>query len=266
MCLNDDTANYHATSGNNLPADLADINALGSLWSASKFQACRCDGGWGGSDCSQRQCPRGDDPETVCDEDLGNDVQEITCTDIPVDTQTYFSLRLTDQLGHRFSTRAIVAPAHADSTTDVGRLANAQAVSASIQTALEALPNFAVPQVEVSRNEATFDYEGPSASPTKINTVTYEVTFRDPRTSGALPLMDVFYLQSCASGVQPKFEPATAAPDFACTVTRKATTAGVAYRENLECSNRGLCNRKTAECNCFDGYTGVSCDTVAQTD
>merc|ERR1712146_193041 len=55
----------------------------------------------------------------------------------------------------------------------------------------------------------------------------------------------------------------TAAAVFECTVKRKAADPTVANRENKECSGRGLCNRKTAECNCFDGYTGLSCDTVA---
>merc|ERR1712000_616677 len=75
-----------------------------------KFQSCRCDGGWGGNDCSLRQCPRGDDPETACDEDLGNDVQVVECDNLFATKEAYFKLRFTNQLGHRYNTRAVVVP------------------------------------------------------------------------------------------------------------------------------------------------------------
>jgi len=32
---------------------------------------------------------------------------------------------------------------------------------------------------------------------------------------------------------------------------------------HMECSNRGLCDRKTGECECFDGYTGIGCGRQA---
>merc|ERR1712072_888010 len=34
-----------------------------------------------------------------------------------------------------------------------------------------------------------------------------------------------------------------------------------------ECSNKGICNRKTGECECFDNYDGISCErTVCPND
>lgn len=32
---------------------------------------------------------------------------------------------------------------------------------------------------------------------------------------------------------------------------------------HMECSNRGLCDRKTGECECFDGYNGIACGRQA---
>merc|ERR1712054_343161 len=31
----------------------------------------------------------------------------------------------------------------------------------------------------------------------------------------------------------------------------------------MECSNRGLCDRKSGECECFDGYTGIGCSRLS---
>lgn len=37
--------------------------------------------------------------------------------------------------------------------------------------------------------------------------------------------------------------------------------------ESVECSNKGLCDRKTGECQCFEGYDGVACErTVCPND
>ena len=41
------------------------------VWDALKTQACSCDYGWSGADCSQRECPRGDDPLTTTAADCG---------------------------------------------------------------------------------------------------------------------------------------------------------------------------------------------------
>jgi len=42
------------------------------LWDANKNMACECDSGYTGFDCSQRVCPRGDDPLTVTKSVCGN--------------------------------------------------------------------------------------------------------------------------------------------------------------------------------------------------
>jgi len=277
---------------------------------------------WGGNDCSLRQCPRGDDPETQCADEQGNDIQYVTCSNLQATTEQFFNLRFTDLLGNRYNTRAIVIKPH-DQTPSAANAATIsppymKAASHSIQTALESLPNFAIPQVEVTTvdptkvNTQTGAFEatdrvtfqqGPdvcndvkdldncqtkqecnakgkkcktvkdedncatkkvcTAGPVDYNvayTLTFEIKFTDARNSGKQGLLEVRSDVKCDSGVQPKF---TNTADPTCTVTRLAPKSDL--RENAECSNRGLCNRKTAECNCFDGYTGLACDTVAQT-
>merc|ERR1712072_1655520 len=136
----------------------------GNLWSADKFQGCKCDGGWGGNDCSLRQCPRGDDPETQCADEQGNDIQYLTCTGMKSNTEQYFNLRFTDLLGNRYNTRAIVIHKYPDgkAPTKANQVDNfdttvtppyLKAASHSVQTALESLPNFAIPQLEVTTTD-----------------------------------------------------------------------------------------------------------------
>merc|ERR1711965_463329 len=152
-----------------------------------------------------------------------------------------------------------------------------KALSHSIQTALESLPNFVVPKLEVTtpekinipRNVVQNKKKGKVISETITYTVDqkftikFDLAFTDARNSGKQAMLELEADMKCASGVQPKFEN-VAGQNPTCTVTRKEQSDSV-LRENAECSNRGLCNRKTAECNCFDGYTGLACDTVAQT-
>jgi len=278
--MNDDISNYHAAGNANLPAGDVDINTWGNLWASDKFQGCNCDGGWGGNDCSLRQCPRGDDPETQCADDLGNDKQTISCTGVHAQQEHSFKLRFTDMLGNRYNTRAIVIRPHDPAVDETNAAtvgpAYTRAAAHSIQTALESLPNFAIPSVEVTHETEIPGYstgielqncnnKGKNCDEVEVTdhglpyALSFEVHFTDARNSGKQSLLEVETNMKCGSGVQPKFDNST----LACEVTRSLSP--IDYRENTECSNRGLCNRKTAECNCFDGYTGLACDIVAQT-
>lgn len=281
--MNDDLANYHAAGRNFLPDADTDINTWGNLWSSKKFQGCKCDGGWSGNDCSLRLCPRGDDPETQCADELGNDQQIIKCTNVIPNKNQYFKLRFTDQLGNRYNTRAIVLKGN---TAFVGTMDDAfyktetlkytKGLTHSIQTALESLPNFVIPKVEVTtpddpqiiKQVTTTKKKGKTTTTTTykpespLASIEFTIEFTDGRTSGEQVLLEIEQNMQCEHGVQPKF---VNEAEPTCTVARRANQEPKQMRENAECSNRGLCNRKTAECNCFDGYTGLSCDILAQT-
>jgi hypothetical protein len=49
-------------------------------WDSDHIQACVCDAGYFGTDCSQRRCATGDDPLTLCDSKNQGMVQEIRIT------------------------------------------------------------------------------------------------------------------------------------------------------------------------------------------
>lgn len=239
VCLTDNTAFFRSgTDGNSnswgdvIPdaEQVAGADTFGANWQRSKFQQCMCDRGYEGYDCSLRRCPRGDDPETSCDDELGADIQQFACSQDTVGV-AYFNLAFQDQMGGHYHTRSIKYDPNA------GDEANAE----SVQDALEALPNFAIPSVEVDFDGADFD-----------------VTFVDATTTGQQSLLELSTSNDCESGQQPKLG---ANNDFTCNITRNVLTVED-YKEQVECSNRGTCDRDSGICTCFSGYYGLACDQV----
>merc|ERR1719446_1256415 len=128
--------------GSNIPAYSkgAGTSTWGIHWPWLKYQQCHCDAGYEGDDCSLRQCPKGDDPETDCNTDRGYDYQQISCDFQGGATSGFFQLRFIDQFGGEYDTRPIKIDARTVTPTE-GLSADENANS--IQDALEALPNFA---------------------------------------------------------------------------------------------------------------------------
>jgi hypothetical protein len=196
-------------------------------------------------------CPKGDDPETECANDLGNDKQQITCAFAKDKDgvgavelkKAFIYLRFTDQFNGVYDTRPILI----DTDKKEAEVAN------SIQDALEALPNFAIPQIEIDVDLAN------KKAPV------IDVEFTDGHNTGKQPLLVVMDHAPCKSGSQPKFEKVTlvsgAKADITCSVKRIALTNNE-YKEHATCSNRGVCDQSTGLCNCFDGYFGSACDNV----
>jgi len=218
----------------------------GIHWPWLKYQQCHCDAGYEGDDCSLRICPKGDDPETECVTDRGQDHQELSCDfEDPAVQTAFFQLRFTDQFGAEYDTR----PIKIDAT-----LMSEEENANSIQDALEALPNFAIPEVEIDVDLAT------PASPV------VKVFFTDGHNTGQQQLLQVVARAACESGSQPLFRVANTDPvkgDIRCTVSREDPfPQGTVYKESATCSNRGICDQSTGRCNCFDGYFGLACDHV----
>lgn len=105
-------------------------------WDAWKIQGCQCDGGWEGTDCSSRMCPRGDDPLTTDQ----NNYQEIFMHD---GTGGTYTLTYWDNYNFRWTTR----PLTFDSSDD------------EVKAALLDMPNRAVEEVTVTSvsSDESFD-------------------------------------------------------------------------------------------------------------
>merc|ERR1712224_230069 len=224
------------------------VPTWGIHWPWLKYQQCHCDAGYEGDDCSLRQCPKGDDPETDCNTDRGYDFQQISCDLNSPATKGFFQLRFVDQFGGEYDTRPI-------KIDPVGLTQEENANS--IQDALEALPNFAIPEVEID-----VDFSDPSAD------ALIKVFFTDGHNTGKQKMLQVIDRAQCTHGSQPYFmvdaaNEALGKGDLECEIERQNPfPQGSTYRESDTCSNRGVCDQSTGRCNCFDGYFGLACDHV----
>jgi len=134
-----------------------------------------------------------------------------------------------------------------------------------IRDALQDLPNFAIPSVNVT------NYDSGNSKWGNV----FDITFSDLATSGQQQLLECVYDSDRAcDGAQPKMvtskTTATSATDVFvtlggttqvgdCTVFEVPLASGNTYEEHHECSNRGLCDGSTGVCECFEGHTGEAC-------
>lgn len=135
-----------------------------------------------------------------------------------------------------------------------------------IRYALQDLPNFAIPQVNVTNYKDT-------TSNTYWGNV-FDITFTDSGTAGKQELLECVYgSQHSCDGAQPKLMSWSDSTDqvahsvvdnngstniFSCTVM-EVVQSGKTYAESAPCSNRGLCNTSDGTCECFQGHTGEAC-------
>jgi len=180
-------------------AELPKVQQYGySSWEVKRIQKCLCDGGFSGADCSQRYCPFGDDPETIC-RYQDRQIQRFTLdfytdptgTGRPdVDAATdQFALIFTSVSGTNYTTPMI------DNIWE-----GTPESSTAVKNALLTLPEFAVMGVEVS------------AVPTDSGSlsVSYDLTFTGLTNTGNEFLLSCPYNSlgstGCpAPGCRPKF-------------------------------------------------------------
>jgi len=180
-CPNGCSGNGICRVGDDLPDYVAGSHAAQGTdptWDMKAISACVCDGGFSGADCSQRVCPFGDDPMTVCEESNTEQIQQVTmgwpakfdtATTAAVNDaairNTDFALRFTSYAGETFYTDSFTGLSSVASVLDTTLPV---ADTAGMTSALEALPNSRVKDVTVS---------AVTADQTSAASVAWKVTF-----------------------------------------------------------------------------------------
>lgn len=237
------------------------------LWDQEKIMGCRCDPGYEGHSCAKRACPKGDDQLTPNQVEM---VQAVIFKNGIVGATASVEMYLTyfDPYGNAFTTSAF--------TIDTA----AADPCATMQTALNRLPNNVLNKVTVSSKTSVFPFvrDSPPATSTTgtVSTaiaigalitdvkIICLVKFRsEPGTTGYQHLFGC----NVASHALPGQQPISAGlATGTCTVTEVHETATgtgattLALSELSECSGRGLCDYTTGTCKCFTGHMGLGCE------
>lgn len=261
------------------------------LWDAGKIQACRCDKGYKGPDCSVREVPRGDDPLTSVKSDTMT--QYIQLTDVYEGDQ--FFLNYYDPYGGKWSTQTIRVPHSHDSTGNWAHTAENDAIIAIlVEKELRDLPNEVLRDIEVTAapenspgiqachrfydgfqhiaahsqttdgifknskgttNFCEWTNDGDVVLPSSDETIDLFVEFADlPGQTGVQYLLEVDM-----GFAGPGHYPVSGGSAGSVTIVE------VNYNDNLgnlselaDCSDRGLDNGD-GDCDCFDGFRGLAC-------
>lgn len=241
MCLQNAKANTEYDTTNS-------FGFFGSqYWDAYKSMRCVCDRGFSGYDCTERICPHGDDVLTTCGAEVAFDVQTINLDfngaviSTVEEKSRFFTLSYVDGFNGHYTTAPIPV------------MNTVEATAALTQLALEALPNDAIPSVQVSGTET-------------LSTQSLFVTFSDASTSGIqtdLACMVRPVDEVCEAGQQPRVDSSLAAEDFTCVLEGHLSKDPADFEENAECGNRGICDKTTGKCACFLGHAGEACATLS---
>jgi len=224
-----------------------------TTWDNNKIQACVCDPYYEGTDCSLRQCPRGDNILTL---DQISTVHEIVVYDaagsaVPTGTIT---LTYTDLYGGVWTTQPI--------TVDTN-------IHTNIASALTALPNGVIESISCVKNpdiDGSAGVDNSYVAAADISTFGYVVhcTFTGDQNAGVQNTMTVNMGGCTRAGCSPLY----AGTDIvtkggSVDVTTETVYAGStdvqSHKEAAICSEHGLCDTETGLCECFSGYFDEDC-------
>jgi hypothetical protein len=231
-------------------------------WDKTKTRGCVCDPEWADVDCSKRMCPYGND---VMDHRLNMvaaqkyQVQKIEFQhiyDTTFDNEKYtkgrtFALTFKSKLNETFTTIPIVLKVTADNGGDIADKASIYTMTKDIEAALKNLPNRVIDDVKVAANIEDTPGAGLAVDQLHIN-----ITFTGDAVQGPQNLIMV-KTETCGDGCTPKLDGLTLAPR-----SHNVTEDIQADFNSYECGRRGKCDYDSGLCECFEGYTGLACNTI----
>ena len=213
-------------------------------WDKTKTRGCQCDPEYGDVDCSKRLCNYGTDVMDQRPNMLAAAKYQVQSIYIKADNgsastisgQT-FALTFKSKLNESFTTIPIVM------YNGQGDFHN---FILDVQSALESLPNRVIDKVEV-HGRANFG-----------NDVRINITFVGDNVQGPQHLITVRNIY-CAEGCTPRLT----GMQYLFPATQVVFEAMASDFNSYECGRRGKCDYTTGICNCFAGYTGLSCGTIS---
>jgi hypothetical protein len=235
-------------------------------WDADMSQSCVCDAGWFGHDCSERVCPRGDDPLTIGQRYCGDSPCHWTIQSFHLLSagEHLLSINWENWQGYNQNVTMVLntqddAPGYLSLADSADQLPDADSVAYALMTTLRnEFPEDQLGSVEVrcaakvSGSVGAYTYDYTQCTPGGRNL--YMITFVS--VPGKQNLLSMSGLSAPTDEV-----PAYAYAD----PEAEDASAGSSYMaygnlEELSCSGRGACDTSSGVCACYAGYYGAACE------
>ena len=260
-------APYASAGGNPQPFTTYGANpALPGVWDAQKARGCLCDAGYGGPDCSQRTCPRGNDITLLEASSAAQNAQHwLQCRALPGSTDPTLPVP-SITLSFRGQSTAPL-PITASASAVAAALAALSTIAGPVDVAFDPLAQYPTQLCTSSSppQSIAFTFRTVHGNPPPLQ-VALDAASRDP-------IAGTYARGLGWTGTQLEFTGGQAAAAF--TGSAAAPSTQHVYQVNPSgypasginalitrvgasgdevCSNRGLCDAATGRCQCFLGF------------